>query len=160
MAATSVASNAIAPSLPRTVGRDEPVVEVLHRGLRMERDHRVLELVRPEPGDDVRRDQDERVADRELAAPDVGLEVGGRQAALAMRVGQRREPGLADQVGLGRADRRDVQLVAADDRDADADRPGPSAVAQPEPVALVAQPLVGELDRLLEADAGCPADSS
>ena len=35
---------------------------------------------------------------------------------------QRRQAGLADQVGLGRADRRDVQLVAADDRDPDPDR--------------------------------------
>ena len=39
-----------------------------------------------------------------------------------MRVGQGRQAGLADQVGLGRADRRDVQLVAADDGDPDPDR--------------------------------------
>ena len=130
----------------------EAVVEVLHRRLRVERDHRVLELVGRRAGHDVRRDEDERVADRDLAAPDVGLEVARRQAALAVRVRQRRQPGLADQVGLGRADRRDVQLVAADDRDADPDRAVLAVAVQAEPVALVVQPLVRGRDRLLDAD--------
>ena len=103
--------------------RDEPVVEVLHRRLRVEREHRVLELVRAELGHDVRRDEHQRVADRDLAAPDVRLELARRQAALAVRVGQRREPGLADQVGLGGPDGRHVHLVAADDGHGHADRP-------------------------------------
>ena len=62
--------------------------------------------------------EDERVADRDLAAPHVGLERPGGQAALAMRVGQRRKACLADQIRLGRSDRRDVHLAAADDGDA------------------------------------------
>ena len=104
------------------VGRDEPGVEVLDRRLRVERDERVLEGVRPHLGDDVRRDEAQRVADVELAAPDLGLELLDRQAAIAVRVGQGRQAGLADEVGLGRADRRDVQLAAADDGDGDPDR--------------------------------------
>ena len=105
------------------VGGPEALVEMLHRRLRVERDHRVLELVGSELGDDVGRDQDERVADRDLAAPDLRLQPVRGQAALAMGIGQRREPGLADEVGLGRPDRRHVHLVATDDGDADADRP-------------------------------------
>ncbi len=111
------------PVAARAVGGHEPVVEMLHRRLRVERQHRVLELVRPELGDDVGRHQDERIADRDLAAPDLRLDRARRQAALAMRIRQGRQACLADQVGLGRPDRRDVHLAAADDRDADADRP-------------------------------------
>ena len=136
----------------RAVGRHEPVVEVLHRRLRVERQHRVLELVGAELGDDVGRDEDERVADRDLAAPDVGLQVTRRQAAFTVRVGQRREAGLADQVGLGRPDRRHVHLAAADHGHADPDRPVPVGRLEVEPVGLVRQPLVGRRDRLLEAD--------
>ena len=36
------------------IGREEPVMEMLHRGLRMERDHRVLELVSAKPRHHVR----------------------------------------------------------------------------------------------------------
>ena len=46
----------------------------------------------------------------------------GREPAVLVRVGQGRQAGLADQVGLGRADGRDVHLAAADDGDRDADR--------------------------------------
>jgi len=92
----------------RPVGGHEPVMEVLHRRLRVERDHGVLQLVRPELRHDVRRDEDERVADGDLAAPDVGLQVVRRETALAMRIGKGRQPRLADEVGLGRADRPDV----------------------------------------------------
>ena len=49
------------------------------------------------------RGEHERVADRDLAAPHVRLEPARGQAALAVRVGQRREAGLADEVGLRRA---------------------------------------------------------
>ena len=152
VADTSVASNAIAPSLPAPVGRDEPVMEVLHRRLRMEGDHRVLELVGAEPADEVRRGEDERIADRDLAPPDVRLELGGRQAALAVRIGQRRQPGLADEVGLGRTDGHDVQLVAPDDgrrrrRSVRCVVPSPPSRSR-----WCAELLVGGLDRLLEAD--------
>ena len=125
---------------------------MLHRGLRMERHHRVLQLVRAEAAHDVRRDENERIADGDLAPPHVGLEVLGRQAPLAMRVGQRREARLADEVGLGRPDRCDVQLVAADDGHADPDRPVHAVALEVEAVALVGQALVGGRDRLLEAD--------
>ena len=149
---TSVASKAIAPSLPEPSALDELLVEVLHRRLRVERQHRVLELVGAELGDDVGRDEDERVADRDLAAPDVRLELARGQAALAVRVGQGRQARLADQVGLGRPDRRDVHLAAADDGHADADRPVAVGRLEAEPVGLVGEPLVGGRDRLLEAD--------
>ena len=120
-----------------SVCRHEPVVEVLHRGLRMERQHRVLELVGPELGDDVRRDEDERITDRDLAAPDVRLEVGRRETALPVRVGQRGQAGLADQVRLRGSDRRDVHLVAADHGHAHPDRPVAVGGLEPEPVGLV-----------------------
>ena len=134
------------------VGGEEAVVEVLHRRLRMERDHRVLELIRTEPAHHVRRDQDERVADRDLAAPDVGLQIAGRQAPLAVRVGQGREAGLADEVRLRRPDRGHVQLVGPDDGDPDPDRPVLRRPVQPEPFPLVVEPLVRRRDRLLDAD--------
>ena len=41
------------------VSGDEPVVEMLHRGLRVEGHHRILELVRAELGHDIRRDEHE-----------------------------------------------------------------------------------------------------
>ena len=104
------------------VRRDEPRVQVLDRGLGVERDQRVLEGVGADAGDDVRGDEAERVADVELAAPDLGHELRGGQAALAVGVRQGRQAGLADQVGLGGADGRDVQLAAPDHGDRDADR--------------------------------------
>ena len=138
------------PVAAGAVGRDEAVVEMLHRRLRVERDHRVLELVRAEPGDQVRRGEDDRVADRHLAAPDVRLDLGGGQPAVPVRVGQGRQTRLPDEVGLGRADRDDVQLVAPDDGHGHPDRA--VRLVPGEPVALVAELLVGGLDRLLEAD--------
>ena len=124
------------------IRRHEPVMEMLHRGLRMERDHRVLELVGADPGHDVRRDEDEAVADGDFAAPDVGLQVAGREAALAVRIGERRESRLADQVRLCGADRRDVQLVVADDGDPDPDRAVVVRSVETEPLPLVIEALV------------------
>jgi hypothetical protein len=89
----------------------------------MEGQHRVLELVGAELGDDVGRHEHERVADRDLAAPNVRLERRRRQPALAMRIGQGRQPGLANQIGLGRADGGHVHLAAAHDGHANPDRP-------------------------------------
>jgi hypothetical protein len=97
--------------------------------------------------------QDERVADRDLAAPDIRLQGAGRQSALAMRIGQRGQTRLADEVGLGRANGRDVHLAAADDGHADPDRPVAVRCPQPEAVGLMGEPLVRGRDRLLEADA-------
>ncbi len=136
----------------RSVGGHEPVMEVLHGRLRVEGQHRILELVHPELGDDVRRHQDERVAHRDLTTPHVGFQRARRQAALPVGVGQGRQPRLADQVGLGRADGRDVHLAAPDDRHADADRAVPVGRLEPQPIGLVGKPLVGGPDRLLETD--------
>src|SRR5207249_3537197 len=63
------------------------------------------------------------------------------------------QAGLANQVGLSRPDRRDVQLVAADDGDADPDRAVVAGAVEAEPLPLMAEPLVGRRDRLLDADA-------
>ena len=73
----------------------EPGVEVLDRRLRVERDEGVLEGVRPDPADDVGRDEAERVAHGELAAPDLGLQLLDREAALrgSGRAGSRGGPG-------------------------------------------------------------------
>ena len=59
----------------------EPVMEVLHRRLRVERQHRVLELVGAELGHDVRRHEDERVArprPRRARRPAPARRTGGR----------------------------------------------------------------------------------
>jgi hypothetical protein len=118
----------------------------------VEGQHRVLELVGPEPSDDVRRHEDQRIADRDLAAPHVGLEAARRQSSLAVRVGQRREPRLADEIGLGRPDRGDIHLVAADNGQANPDRAVALGRFQAEPVSLMDEALVGGRDRLLDAD--------
>ena len=62
------------------------------------------------------------------------------------------EKGLADQVGLGRADRADVELVAADHGHTDADGSIRAVTMKVQPVALVGEPLVRRGDRLLETD--------
>ena len=151
--ATSVASKAIAPSEPDPSAATNLRVEVLHRGLRMEREHRVLELVGSQAGDDVGRDQRQGVADRDLAAPDVWLQAAGRQPSLAMRIGQGREASLTDQERLSRPDGRHVGLVPTHDREADADRTVAVSGLEPQPVGLVDESLVGGRDRLLDADA-------
>ena len=69
-----------------------------------------------------------------------------------MRIRESGQSRLADEVGLGRADRPDVELVAADHRDADADRAVDAVAMEREPIALVAEPLVGRPDGLLQAD--------
>src|SRR5437879_5390957 len=83
------------------------------------------------------------------AAPDVRFEAGRRQAAFAVWVGQGRQPRLPDQVGLGRPDRRDVELVAPDDGDPDPDRAVVLGPVEAQALALVAEPLVRRTDRLL-----------
>src|SRR4051794_28217638 len=71
-----------------------------------------------------------------------------------MGIRQRRETGLADEVRLRGPDRGDIELVAAYDGHADADRAvAVAGVPQPQPVALVGESLVDRRDRLLEADA-------
>jgi hypothetical protein len=135
---------------------DEPRVEVLDGRLGVERDQRVLEGVGPDAGDDVRRDEAERVADVELAAPDLGHELRGGEAALAVGIREGRQAGLADEVGLGGSDGRDVQLAAPDHGDRDADRAGLLAVSHAVAVALVGEALVGDPQHLGQAlaDAG------
>ena len=100
----------------------------------------------------------ELVADVDLAAPHVRLEVRRGQAPLAMGIGQRREARAPAQVGLGRPDRAHVQLVIADDGDPHPDRARP---AWPSAAALA-----GVARRLLAArialttQTRMPADSS
>src|SRR5439155_5876843 len=97
--------------------------------------------------------EQQRVAHRDLAAPDIRLDRVRRKPALAMRVGQRREPGLADEIRLSGSNGSDVELVATYDGRGDADRPISIApLAQAEPVARVPEPFVGIPDRLLKAD--------
>ena len=131
------------------LGGHEEVVEVLRGGLRVERHERVLELLGADRPGHVAGDEQERVADGDLAAPDVDMDLVARRQALAtLLLGQRQEAGLAHEVGVGVADGRHVQLVAADDGDAGADGAGGQAVA----LARLAERLVGGPDRLLEAD--------
>ena len=92
-----------------------------------------------DPGHHVRRNQAQRVAHLQLAPPHLGLQLARREAALLVRVGKGRQAGLADQVGLGRADGRHVHLAAADHGDRDADRPLRLVLAQVVPVTLVGE---------------------
>ena len=117
------------PVAASPAGLDELTVEVLERGLRVERDESVLEFLRPQAGDDVGRDEHELVADGELAAPDVRFQLRCRKAALAVRVRQRGEPGAPAEVRLRWADGCHVQLVVSDDRDRHADRGVPLGAA-------------------------------
>ena len=116
----------------------------------MERHQRVLERVGAERANDVRRDEQQLVTDVDLAAPDVRLQVGRRQAPIAVRVRERRQPGAPVEVGLGRPDGADVQLVVPDHGEPHADRPR----ILPERAALagMGESLVRDLDRLHEAD--------
>ena len=126
---------------------------MVDRRLGVERDHRVFQLVGPQAPHHVRRDEDERVSDRELAAPDIRLQVAGREAAIAVGVGQRREARAPDQVGLRRPNGRYVELVGADDGHGHADGPGSFlAASRGQSIPDVGEPLVGEPDGLLEAD--------
>ena len=84
--AISAASMIRAPSLPVPPPARKRAVSCSDGRLRMERDEGVLERVGAERRDDVRRDEQQLVADVDLAAPDVGLELGRGQAAVAVRV--------------------------------------------------------------------------
>jgi hypothetical protein len=110
--------------------------------------HGVLELVRADHPGQVPGDQQERVADRDVAAPDVDTRVAsGRQTFPALLVRERQQPCLTDQVGLGVAGRGDVELVTAHHRHHHAQRAGCQAAALP----AVTQPPIGVADRLLQA---------
>ena len=109
-----------------------------------------LELLGPDGLGHVARHEQEGVADAQLAAPDVdptGLVATAGEPGHRPAVGHQ-QPRVAHEVGLDRADRREVELVVADDRDADAERLGGEAGA----LATSAQPAVGAADGLLEAD--------
>ena len=56
-------------------GRDEEMVQMLHGGLRMERDNCVLQLFGAHDLDQVARREHERVADGEIAAPHAQAQV-------------------------------------------------------------------------------------
>ena len=135
----------------RTPGRDEAVVQVLHRRLGVERHDGILELVRAQLRRDVGGDEDERVPDRDLTPPDDRGRVLHRKAALPPSVGQGHEVRLADEVGLHGTGRDHVQLVAADHGQADPDGAG-RPVAEREPVPLGEEAAIRRADRLLETD--------
>ena len=151
VAPTSLASNATAPSEPRPSAAANRAWRCSMADCGWSVTSASFRASVPDPRHDVRRDEAQRVADLELAAPDLGLEVGGGQPALLVGVGQGRQAGLADQVGLGRADRRDVHLAAAHDGDRDADRARGIVVAQAVAVPLVGEPLVGDAQDLDQA---------
>ena len=105
-------------------GRHEEVVEVLDGGLRMEREHRALELLGADGLGHVARHEQERVTDAQLAAPDIdarGVVRAAGEAGHGPPV-RHEEAGVADEIRLDPADRGEVELVVADDRDADAER--------------------------------------
>ena len=126
-------------------------MNLLHRRLGVERDDRVLELAGPEGARDVRGDEDQGVAGGDLASPDIGGRVVVGKSVLAVRVREGQEVRLADEVGLDGAGGDDVELIAADDGDADPDRPA-GRLREPELLARRGQAPVGVPDRLLEAD--------
>ncbi len=64
-------------------GRHEQVMQVLRGGLRVERHDSVLQLLGADDLNQVARAQNERIADRELAPPDIDLEVVRRRQSRA-----------------------------------------------------------------------------
>ncbi len=103
----------------------------------------------PSSRHDVARDQDERVACRHLAAPDVRREVVRGQHAVGVGVGERQQVRLVDEVGLHGAHRRHVELAAAHHRDTQPD--GAGGVAEAQAIAARGELPVGGPDRLLQA---------
>ena len=123
VAPTSFASNASAPSLPLPSAATNRACRCSIADCGWSVTSASLRASVPILATMFADDEAQRVADRELAAPDLRLEGLHGQAAVAVGVGQRGQPGLADEVGLGRPDGRDVQLATADDGHRDADRP-------------------------------------
>ncbi len=148
--AISAASMIRAPSLPAPPEARKRAVICSAADCGMERDEGVLERVGTERADDVRGHEEQLVADVDLAAPDVRLDVRRRQPAVAVRIRKRRETRAAVEVRLRRSDRADVQLVVADHRKPDADRAG--AIPERAALAGVGEALVRDLDGLDEAD--------
>ena len=103
-------------------GGDEEVMQVLRGGLRVQCHDRVLELLCADHLDQVARAQHERIADRELAPPHVDLEAVCRGQPGAALVLGHEQPRRAHEVAVGIAAGRNVELVAAHDRERDADR--------------------------------------
>ena len=131
-------------------GRHETIVQVFHRRLRVQRHDRVHELVRAQLRGHVGRDEDERVANRDLAAPHVRGDLLHRQAVGPPGLGQGQQVRLPDQVRLRGTGRDHVQLVAPHHRQADPDGTCRST-AERQPLPLGEEAPVGGPDRLLQA---------
>src|SRR6516225_9579388 len=142
---TSVASNAIAPSLPEPSAATKRSCRCSIAGCGWSVS--IASLSSSGPSFDT--------TFGETSTSESPTEISPRQTSgsISEDVRQRRETSLADQVRLGWPDGRNVHLAAADDRDADPDRPVAVRRLEAEPVRLVGQPLVGGRDGLLETDA-------
>ena len=94
----SIASTASEPSPPAATKK---VVQVLNRRLRVEGHDRVLEFLGPDRLDHVARADHERVADREVAPPDIDPKRLRRGQTAARFVLRHQQPRRADQIGIG-----------------------------------------------------------
>ena len=111
------------PTRAAQAARTELPMNLIDRALWMELAYGVLDRPEPDASGHVRRDQDETVAHRDLAVPDLGpVDILVREAALRVGIGESQQPGLPDEVSLGRTKGRDVELVGSDDRQGQPDR--------------------------------------
>ena len=89
----------------------------------MQLEHRLLDRAEAYAPCHVGRHEDETVAGGDVAVPYLRpLDVLGGHAAVGTRVGESEEPRLPDHVRLGRTDRGNVQFVAPDHGQGEADR--------------------------------------
>ncbi len=128
--------------------RHEQVMQVLDGRLRVQRHDRVLELLGTNHLGQVAGHQQQRVADGDLAPPDLDPQCVVRGQSRLLRVVGDQQARRPHEVRLGAPDCRDIQLVVADDRDGDAQRAGWQAAA----LATAAQLAIGAPDRLLKTD--------
>ena len=127
-------------------------VDLFDRGLRVKLNDGVLDRRQTQTPGDVRGHEEQAVAHDYLAVPDFRVgQILRRQAAFRAHVGQRQKPGLANEVSLCRAERRDVELVASNHRDREPDR-ARLALPRHEPIVGVQEPLVCGSDRFLQTD--------
>ena len=124
----------------------------------MEGDERVLQFIRPESAHEVRGDENQLIAEANLATPDFRLQIRRGKAALPVRVRKGAEARAAAQIGLCGAHSGNVQFVVANDGDCHANRrrhsrSRGSAAHQGAALPGVHESFVGRHDRLDQADA-------
>jgi hypothetical protein len=140
------------PTRGAEAARSELPLDLVHGRLRVELSNRVLERPEPDPLGHVGRDQNQAVAHGDLAVPHLGtVYLVDRETAVRIGVGERQQAGLANEIRLRRAERGHVQLVAANDRQGDADR-GRFTGVDDRSVGRVEQDLVRGVDGLAQAD--------